>query len=164
MNDIITNEWSIVRISESQFDGENTIIVNNGKLTANDNKATNTKNYVIINNAELSLNLNEFDTPILNKMDIMTPTSIVILDNETKFAAIGQDYEVYAVVCDDNKNIIGINYDKEALALQIAQTVSSQKVNFIIAKSKNLNDLGKEVTIVNSSENRDERSYPKQWT
>lgn len=65
---------------------------------------------------------------------------------------------------DDNRNIIGINYDKEALALQIAQTVSSQKVNFIIAKSKNLNDLGKEVTIINSSENRDERSYPKQWT
>ena len=70
--------------------------------------------------------------------------------------------EVYQY--DDNGNIIGINYDKEALALQIAQTVSSQKVNFIIAKSKNLNDLGKEVTIINSSENRDERSYPKQWT
>ena len=106
MNDIITNEWSIVRISESQFDGENTIIINNGKLTANDNRATNTKNYVVINNAELSLNLNEFDTPILNKKDILTPTSVVILDNETKFAAIGQDYEVYAVVCDDNENII----------------------------------------------------------
>ena len=104
--DVITNDWCIVKISDSTFDGENTIINNYDQATLDNNKATNTKNYVIINNAELSLDNNDFDTAILNNKDILTQTYVVVLDNETKSVAIGENYTLTAVVCDDNGNII----------------------------------------------------------
>ena len=103
---IITNSWSIITIADSKFNGEHTLIINNGNLTLNTNKANNTKANIIINNATLLLNSNEFDTPIINKKDILTPTSIIILNNETKSAAIGAIYEISAIIYDDNRNII----------------------------------------------------------
>ena len=63
---------------------------------------------------------------------------------------------------DEHGNIISIDYEKEALAIQIAQTISSQKVNFVIAESVNYG-TGKEITVKPSSENRDKYSFAKLW-
>ena len=104
--DILSNEYGVVKVSDSIFDGENSIISNYGETTFTNNKAMNTNEYTIINNAELSLESNEFDTAILNNKDILTPTFVVVLDNETKYAAIGETYSLTAIVCDDNGNII----------------------------------------------------------
>ena len=65
---------------------------------------------------------------------------------------------------DTDGNII-IDYDKEQFAIQIANVLSSQKMDFVIANSKTLpNNRGKEIRISQSSLGRDTYQLPKQWT
>lgn len=59
------------------------------------------------------------------------------------------------------------DFDKESLALQILSAIQSQKNTFLVALSEkqDLNDQeGKSIRIVESSMDRDSRSYPDQWT
>ena len=69
---------------------------------------------------------------------------------------------------EDGKIIVAqTDFDKEALALQILSAIQSQKNTFLVALSEkqDLNDQeGKSVRIVESSMDRDSKSYPDQWT
>lgn len=69
---------------------------------------------------------------------------------------------------EDGKIIVAqTNFDKEAQALQILGAIQSQKMKFLVAlssKQKNSQIEGKSIRIVESSMERDARSYPDQWT
>jgi hypothetical protein len=59
------------------------------------------------------------------------------------------------------------NFDRESRALSILSAISSQPLTFLVAlsqKQKDEEDEGKSTRIVESSLDRDSRSYPDQWT
>ena len=69
---------------------------------------------------------------------------------------------------DDGKVIVAqTNFDKESFAIQIVSAIQSQKINFLVglsSKQKNSENEGKQVRIVESSMDRDSKSYSDQWT
>ena len=59
------------------------------------------------------------------------------------------------------------NFDKESFAIQILSAIQSQKINYLVglsSKQKESENGGKEVRIVESSMDRDSKSYSDQWT
>lgn len=65
---------------------------------------------------------------------------------------------------DEHGNLV-IDYDAEQFAIQITGTISSQKLDFIIANSTKLpGNRGKEIRINQSSLGRDKRQLPDQWS
>lgn len=59
------------------------------------------------------------------------------------------------------------NFDREAKALQILSAIQSQNLTFLVGLSSKQNEgelEGKSVRIVESSMDRDSKSYPDQWT
>ena len=101
------NSYTILTIDDSTFDDDAVILINKGEAElANVIQSRNNNGYAVINNNSLSLSENTFINPIKNNGRILTETFIVVLDNETKSAAVNSTYDLKAVVCDDNGNII----------------------------------------------------------
>lgn len=69
--------------------------------------------------------------------------------------------QAYAV---DENNNVKVDYDKEAYMLQIVGALHSMKHTFIYAQSERQADGGKQVTIKESSLDRDKRMFSTQWT
>ena len=65
---------------------------------------------------------------------------------------------------DENGVITEIDFDKESFAIQILNTIRSQKNDFIVARSKTIKDHGKSIDITSSSLNRDQFNFPRQWS
>lgn len=69
---------------------------------------------------------------------------------------------------EDGKVIVAqTNFDKESFAIQILSAIQSQKINYLVglsSKQKDQENGGKEVRIVESSMDRDSKSYADQWT
>ena len=105
-NVIMTNRYAVVDVSDSTFNDRFVLIENYGEATLTNNRVSGAIDNAVNNKAKLSLDSNEFNSPIFNSGEILTPTYIVVLDNETKYAATGDKFVLTAVVCDDNGNII----------------------------------------------------------
>ena len=106
--DIIqVNTYTVLSIENSVFDDNVTILINKGEANlTNVTQVKDIADYSLVNYAKFSLSENNFVNPIYNKGSITSETYVVVLDNETKSAAVGSVYKLKAVVCDDNGNII----------------------------------------------------------
>lgn len=59
---------------------------------------------------------------------------------------------------------ITVDYNKESYMIQIVNTIHSMKHTYIFGQSKKLNDGSKQVSIKESSLDRDSRQFSQQWT
>ena len=59
---------------------------------------------------------------------------------------------------------ITVDYNKESYMIQIVNTIHSMKHIYIFGQSKKLNDSSKQVSIKESSLDRDSRQFSQQWT
>lgn len=101
-------EYATVNISGSSFEGEGSILGNDGAVAilTHNTQINPIGNYSVINNGNLSLEGNNFINPIYNTGDIHTQTFVIILGNETVYGDVGKPMKIYAVVVDDNNNNI----------------------------------------------------------
>lgn len=77
----------------------------------------------------------------------------------------GEDGKDYIYAYDEFGNKICKDYDREQFAIEIVSALSSQKIDFIIAKSDAISsEEGKDIKIISSSLERDQRSISKQWS
>ena len=65
---------------------------------------------------------------------------------------------------DEDGSIVGIDYNKEAFAINVLSLIRSQKIDFIVALSTKDASGAKSISVKSAQNNRDSIAYPKQWT
>lgn len=75
---------------------------------------------------------------------------------------IYKDYYNSMYIYDKDGNIIKTNYDNEGFVYQMFQAISSQKMNFLIAKFDSTSK-SKDIKIVDTTVDKDIASYPRLW-
>ena len=113
VSDIVYIDEANANIVNSTFDGKNhiyigpysrAILINNTEL---DSYVKNT--FFVVNDGRLELENNSLTNLIVNNGDIISPTSIIVLNNET-INVTSPEVDLYAVCVDDNDNYIISDY------------------------------------------------------
>ena len=75
---------------------------------------------------------------------------------------IYKDYYNSMYIYDKDGNIVKTNYDNEGFVYQMFQAISSQKMNFLIAKFDSTGK-SKDIKIIDTTVDKDIASYPRLW-
>lgn len=75
---------------------------------------------------------------------------------------IYKDYYNSMYIYDKDGNIVKTNYDNEGFVYQMFQAISSQKMNFLIAKFDSTNK-SKDIKIIDTTVDKDIANYPRLW-
>lgn len=98
-------------------------------------------------------------TDLLNRLQQLSEQSYMYKAVYDKFSRIYNDIYKY----DSEGELRSINYDKEALMVQIFSALKGHEHNFIIGRSFRNKNGGIEVKISTSNYDRDAVAYPKLW-
>lgn len=98
-------------------------------------------------------------TNLLNRLQQLSEQSYMYKAVYDKFSRIYNDIYKY----DSKRELRSINYDKEALMVQIFSALKGHEHNFIIGRSFRNKNGGIEVKISTSNYDRDAVAYPKLW-
>lgn len=101
------NSYTNLVVEYCNFTDDAAVLLNYGSATLNGVvQSEGNNNYSIANANKLSLSKNKFADVIINNARILTDTYIIVLGNETQSVEVDTVFNLKAIVCDDNGNLI----------------------------------------------------------